>query len=110
MTMKKLVERSPMAPYGSGRIYNGEKQTETYAIDGRTGDILRIFRTGGGAKMMVDTRRCKPSHTDDLEEDECDSKASGITILVARTGMRRLMQLYLSLYLLCLNHSVHCHR
>lgn len=85
MTMKKLVERSPMSPHNSGRIYSGEKQTETYAIDGRTGDILRIFRTGGGAKMMVDTRRCKPSHTDDLEEDECDSKESGITILVART-------------------------
>ncbi|KAF8426275.1 hypothetical protein EV426DRAFT_530773 [Tirmania nivea] len=88
MTMKKLVERSPMSPHNSGRIYSGEKQTETYAIDGRTGDILRIFRTGGGAKMMVDTRRCKPNHTDDLEEDECDSKESGITILVARTGMR----------------------
>ncbi|KAF8455671.1 hypothetical protein BGX38DRAFT_1166071 [Terfezia claveryi] len=85
MTMKKLVERSPMSLHNSGRIYSGEKQTETYAIDGRTGDILRIFRTGGGAKMMVDTRRCKPSHTDDLEEDECDSKASDITILVART-------------------------
>lgn len=85
--MKKLVERSPMAPPGSDRIYSGEKRTETYAIDGRTGDILRIFRTGGGAKMMVDTSRCKPSQADDLE-DECDSKESDKTILVSRTGTR----------------------
>lgn len=107
--MKKLVERSPMSPHNSGRIYSGEKQTETYAIDGRTGDILRIFRTGGGAKMMVDTRRCKPSHTDDLEEDECDSKASDITILVARTGMRRSGSTQVYTYLLFVNHSLYCH-
>lgn len=86
MTMKKLVERSPMAPAGSGRIYSGEKQTVTYAIDGRTGDILRVFKTGGGAKMLVDTSRCKPKEADDLE-DECESKDSDKTILVARTGM-----------------------
>lgn len=86
MTMKRLVERSPIAPPGSGRIYSGHKQTETYAIDGRTGNILRIFRTGGGLKTMVDTSRCKSNQADELE-DECDSKESDITILVARTGM-----------------------
>ncbi|KAF8467758.1 hypothetical protein BDZ91DRAFT_793427 [Kalaharituber pfeilii] len=84
MTMKKLVERSPMWSTDTRRAYSGEKQTVTYAIDGRTGDILRVFKTGGGARMLVDTSRCKPKEADDLE-DECENRESDKTILVART-------------------------
>lgn len=86
MTMKKLVEISPWSPPGSGKVYSGEKHTVTYAIDGRTGNILRFFKSGGGGRMLVDTSRCKPKETDDLE-DECESQDSDKIILVGRTGI-----------------------
>ena len=87
--MKGLMEQCPFTPLGSSQHFSAEKQTVTYAIDGRTGGVLRIFKTGGGAGMLVNTARCKPKEKDDLEE-ECESGDNDKTILVARTGMRSL--------------------
>lgn len=83
MTMKQLVE--DLTPFqDGGRVWSGEKKTTIYAINGKSGKIMRIFQTGGGPQKVMD-ERCKAKDLDDLE-DECDSNESKKTILLGRTG------------------------
>lgn len=105
MTMKKLVERAPMAPIGSGRVYNGEKRTVTYAIDGRTGRIVKDFGPEGGARF----NRCKSRKADELE-DMCQTIETDTEILVTQTSMNMPYNLRGAQCLqVVFEKSLHCH-
>lgn len=70
LTVKDLVEKH--SPFQAGnKVYNGDKRTVTYAIDTASGEIKRMFSTGGSQVNNAD--KCTPSGALNDEEDECDA-------------------------------------
>ena len=68
-------------------VYNGAKNTTTYAINARTGVIQRVF-SAGGMPGVVNDKKCKTiTKLPDLD-DECDpTEGSDKVIMLGRTGM-----------------------
>ena len=68
-------------------IYNGAKNTTTYAINARTGIIQRVF-SAGGLSGAVNDRKCKTTTKLSDLDDECDSSENADRIIMlGRTGM-----------------------
>lgn len=88
VSVKDLVDTyAPFRPPGSGRVFNGERKTVTYALDTTNGNVTNVYSTGGSA-MVVDMN-CKKG-LDPLEDDHVHEhggyRKKGKTILVGRTG------------------------
>lgn len=74
-------------PPGADTVYNGAKNTTTYAINARTGVIQRVFSTGG-VSGVVNDRKCKTTTKLSDMDDECDStEGADKIIMLGRTGM-----------------------
>ena len=73
-------------PPGADTVYNGAKNTTTYAINARTGVIQRVFSTAG-VSGVVNDRKCKTTTKLSDLDDECDSaEGSDKIIMLGRTG------------------------
>jgi serine/threonine-protein kinase/endoribonuclease IRE1 len=72
VTVKDIIQSTPYMPPGADMVYNGAKNTTTYAIDARTGAIQRVFSTGGMSGVVND-RKCKTTTRLSELDDECDS-------------------------------------
>jgi serine/threonine-protein kinase/endoribonuclease IRE1 len=97
VTVKDIIQSTPYMPPGADMVYNGAKNTTTYAIDARTGVIQRVFSTGG-LSGVVNDRKCKTTTRLSELDDECDSTEDGANkiIMLGRTGMNMFGRLCLS--------------
>jgi len=87
LTVKDIIHQTPYMPPGVDMVYNGAKNTTTYAINARTGVIQRVFSTGG-VSGVVNDRKCKTTTKLQELDDECDStEGSDKIIMLGRTGM-----------------------
>ncbi|KAL9124561.1 MAG: hypothetical protein Q9217_006120 [Psora testacea] len=81
LTVKQLV--ADMSPYESvdpAVVYNGEKRTKLYTVDARTGNINKVFGSGGA--LSKEPRCPKPGGLDVLDDEECGSSG---TFVLGRT-------------------------
>lgn len=75
LTVKQLV--ADMSPYESvdpAVVYNGEKRTRLYTVDAETGNISKVF--GSGGSLSKEPRCPKPGGLDVLDDEECGSGGS----------------------------------
>ena len=87
ITVKDIIHSTPYMPPGADTVYNGAKNTTTYAINARTGVIQRVFSTGG-VSGVVNDRKCKTTTKLSDMDGECDSTESADKIIMlGRTGM-----------------------
>lgn len=86
VTVKDIIQSTPYMPPGADMVYNGAKNTTTYAIDAKTGVIQRVFSTGG-LSGVVNDRKCKTTTRLSELDDECDSTDdnSNKIIMLGRT-------------------------
>ncbi|KAI5795117.1 hypothetical protein EDC01DRAFT_615089 [Geopyxis carbonaria] len=84
VTVKDIIHNTPYRPPGDDKVYNGGKNTTTYAINARTGIVQRVFSTGGVSSGLVtiNNKKCKSSKGFD---DECDSGEADKIIMIGRT-------------------------
>lgn len=87
ITVKDVINQTPYMLPGVDIVYNGAKNTTTYAINARTGVIQRVF-SAGGMPGVVNDKKCKTiTKLPDLD-DECDpTEGSDKVIMLGRTGM-----------------------
>jgi serine/threonine-protein kinase/endoribonuclease IRE1 len=73
-------------PPGHDLMYNGAKNTTTYAINARTGAIQRVFTTGGSGQ--INDKKCKTTLRISDFDGECDSSEdTDKIIMLGRTGI-----------------------
>ncbi|KAM0721949.1 hypothetical protein Q7P37_002875 [Cladosporium fusiforme] len=81
-TVKELADMSPYATEGSPAVaYTADKKTTLYTIDAATGNIMKMFSSGGSmTNSDRSCRRVNPLETTD--EEECEKIG---TITLGRT-------------------------
>ena len=86
LSIKLLVDKSPLSIPGEDRIFIGSKQTTLYKIDARSGSIIETY---GGAKnktgnILAEPPVFDPDNLDDLPEEE--------SIIIGRTNYELTIQ------------------
>lgn len=86
ITVKDIIQSTPYTPHGTDMVYNGSKNTTTYAINARTGVVQRVFSTGGMSGVVND-KKCKTTTKLSDLDDECETnEISDRIIVLGRTG------------------------
>ncbi|KAL2172350.1 hypothetical protein VTG60DRAFT_6189 [Thermothelomyces hinnuleus] len=77
LTVKELVDETPYSGTDPAVTYTARKETTLYAVDERTGSILRVFSSRGPIPSAPECRKVDDFDTDVNEECECPSENVG---------------------------------